>query len=94
MPKLLDLRPLAPGQLREHLLPAAVRDGPGRLRDVTQHREGACGAPRDHPELHRREVLRLVDDHVAELRRRAMEDRARLVDHGEVVVAPPAPGAA
>ena len=46
-------------------------------------------APGHHAELHRRQVLRLVDDHVAERARRLAEERVRLVDERDVAVAPP-----
>ena len=41
-------------------------------------------------ELHRRQVLRLVDDHVPERPRRRDEQRVRLVEQRHVAVAPAA----
>ena len=56
----------AVGQLVEHLVPVGVGPGAGGLRDVADdgHRavERAAG---EHAQLHRRQVLRLVDDDVA-----------------------------
>ena len=46
--------------------------------------EPAGRAPSDHPELHRREVLGLVDDHVAVGRRVPLEQVARFVDQREI----------
>ena len=81
--------------------PARLPSGRGRraggLRDVAEDRHRAsAGAPRDHAELHRRQVLRLVDDHVPERARRLGEQRERLVHQRDVVVAPaePRPGLA
>src|SRR5262249_55415572 len=76
-------------QERLELRPAAVDDRAGRLRDVAEDRERAVDrAARDREELHRREILRLVDDHVPVRARRAVEQRAGLVEERHVVVAP------
>src|SRR5262245_48087465 len=93
MAQLLDLRALAAGKLPEHLLPARVRHRPGGLRDVAEDRERAEGAARDHADLHRREVLRLVHDHVAVADGLAEEQSASLVQQREVSGAPAGTGA-
>ena len=73
----------------EHVVPAVVDDRPRRLRDVAEDRERAAAcAARHHPELHRGQVLRFVDDHVPERPRRLGEQRARLVEERDVVVTP------
>src|SRR6185437_16141941 len=87
--QLLDLHLRLVRQIRLELLPAAVDDGSGRLRDVAEDRERAVyGAARDREQLHRREILRLVDDHVPVGPRRAGEQRPRLVEQRHVLVAP------
>ena len=69
-------------------------DGPGRLRDVAEQGDRAAArAPRDGAKLHGRQILRLVDDHVAEGARRLAEERACLVDEGDVAFAPAEAGA-
>ncbi len=89
MPQLLDRHLCLVGEVRLELLPAPVGDRAGRLRDVTEHRQRAVdGAARDCEQLHRREILRLVDDHVPVRTRRAFEQRARLVEQRQVVLAP------
>ena len=80
MAQLLDPRALAVGQERQELVPAVVGDRPGRLGDVAEDREAGYGPSRDHPQLHRRQVLRLVDDHVAVLVRRPEQQRSGLVE--------------
>ena len=60
-------------------------DGPGRLRDVPEQGDRASARPpRDGAKLHGRQILRLVDDHVAEGARRLAQERACLVDEGDV----------
>ena len=49
---------------------------------------GARRAPREHAQLHRRQVLRLVDDQVAVRPVGPVEERARLVQEWQVGVAP------
>ena len=55
-------------RLAEHLVhrpPDLVDVGPGRLRPVADDRPGRAARPSaEHPPLHRRDVLRLVDDDV------------------------------
>ena len=59
------------------------------LGEVAEHRRRAGGAPpADRSQLHRRQVLRLVDDHVAETRR-ALQQVGELVDEGGVGGRPP-----
>ena len=50
--------------------------------------EPRAAAASHHAQLHRRQVLRLVDDHVPERARRLGEQRPRLVDERHVVLAP------
>ena len=89
VPQLLDDRVVAVRQVRQELVPAAVEDRAGRLRDVAEDRQRALPAPAgDHPQLHRRQVLRLVDDHVPVDVRRRVEQRARLVEQRDVAVRP------
>jgi len=65
MQQLLDGGGAAARQVRKDIVPARVRDCAGRLRDVAQDRQRALArAPRHHAQLHRRQVLRFVDDHV------------------------------
>ena len=74
-------------EIREQVVPAAVRDWPGGLRDVAEDGERSRRAAREHAELHRRQVLRLVDDHVAVRPVAALEQRPRLVEERQVGVA-------
>jgi hypothetical protein len=90
VPELLDLSLLAGREVGEKLVPALVGDRACRLGDVAENRESARGAAGDHPQLHRGEVLRLVDDHMAVLRRCAVEEGAGLVQQRKVAVAPAA----
>ena len=53
-------------QMGEEVVPVPVRDRPGRLRDVAEDGEAVGGPAPDHAELHRSQVLRLVDDRVPE----------------------------
>ncbi len=93
--QLLDHRLVAVREMRQQLVPAAVRDRAGRLRDVAEDRQRPVArAAGDHPQLHRRQVLRLVDDHVAVHVRRGVEQRARLVEQRDVAVRPAATAAA
>ena len=81
--------------MADDLVPALVRDRAGALRDVAEEREPeALRAPRDHPELHRRQVLGLVDDHVVERPGRLPDQRVRLVQELHVRVAPAPPATA
>ena len=89
-PKLLDLRLAPVGEVRHELVPAVIGDRPRGLGDVAEDRHRAGRAPREHPQLHRRQVLRLVDDDVPVRRRRPLEERARLVEQRQVAVAPAA----
>ena len=68
---------------RSAVVPVGGRPRRGALGDVAEDRRRAGrAAPADRPQLHRGEVLRLVEDHVAEARR-ALEQIGRLVDeHG------------
>jgi hypothetical protein len=92
VPELLHVGLLGTHELREDFLPRLVGDRPRCLSDVAQDRQGARGgAPDDHAQLHGREVLRLVDDHVAERPRALAEQRVRLVDERHVVLAPGEP---
>ena len=87
--ELLDLGVVAAREVRQHLVPARVRDRPGPLGDVAEDRQRALArAPRDHPQLHRREVLRLVDDDVVVRARRLADERVRLVEQRHVPLAP------
>ena len=51
-------------------------------------------APREHPQLHGREVLRLVDDHMTEAAGSALHERLGLVEEGEVAGCPRVTGGA
>ena len=89
MAQLLDLGVVPVRQVRQDLRPALVADGARALRDVAEDRQRAvAGASRDHPQLHRRQVLRLVDDHVVVRARRLADERVRLVEQRHVGVAP------
>ena len=91
MPQFLDVGLVAVRQMRQHIVPARITDRAGRLRDVAEHGQRAVpGAARDHSQLHGRQVLRLVDDHMAIGARRCAEQRARLVEQRDVAVRPAA----
>src|SRR5205823_1692737 len=76
-------------EVREDLVPAVVRKGSRRLCEITEDRQRAVGgAARDHAQLHRGQVLRLVDDDVPEPARRAVDQRPCLVQEWQVVLAP------
>ena len=86
--QLLDLGVRASREVRQEVLPAPVGDRPGRLGDVAEQRERPGDAAAGHAQLHRRQVLRLVHDHVAEGARRAVEQRGGLVEERQVARAP------
>ena len=67
-----------------------VLDGTRGLRDVAEDRHRTGAPAREHSELHRRQVLRFVDDHVPVRLRRPVEQGARLVDERQVRLAPAA----
>ena len=80
---------VGPAEVRERRVPTRRRRGTGRLREIAEHRHRVpVRAPCEHPQLHRREVLRLVDDDVPEAARRALHERLRLVDERQVVGGP------
>ena len=56
--------------------------------DAAIEAEVPTGAPRDHPQLHRRQVLRLVHDHVVVRARRHAHQRMCLVQERHVRCAP------
>ena len=69
----------------EHLVPRRELRVGGALRDVAEDRHGlAAGAADDHAQLHRREVLRLVDDHVPVSAQVGVDQPARLVEQRHV----------
>ena len=77
------------GQMTADLGPVRVRPRPGRLGQVTEHRDGARrGATGDHAELHRRQVLGLVHHDVPVRAGAASREESRLVEQGQVVSAP------
>ncbi len=93
--ELLDLGLAAAREVRQHLVPARVRDRPGPLGDVAEDRQRALArAARDHPQLHRREILRLVDDHVVVGAGGLADERVRLVQQRHVPLAPAGAAAA
>ena len=78
-------RPPPTCEMRGDLRPRGVRPRGRRLREVAEHGDRpARSATSDHAQLHRREVLRLVDDHVSVSRRVPLEQVARLVDQREI----------
>ena len=77
------------GQVLEHLVPALVGDRARRLGDVAEQRQPSRRrAPRDHPQLHRRQVLRLVDDDVPVGLRPAVDQLVELVEERDVGLSP------
>ncbi len=87
------------GEMSEHVVPAVGRERTRRLREVADDRHRTVqGAARQHPQCHRREVLRLVDDDVsvgaqlvglgAVARRPRTEQRERLIEQRDVRVGP------
>ena len=68
-------------EMGEHVRPAFLTRRRGGLGDIPNQGARSAGcAPTDHPERHRRVVLRLVDHHMAVGERRAIEQRVRFVD--------------
>ncbi len=95
MAQLLDVGVATTREKRQYLVPARVRDRAGRLGDVTEDRQRTFArAAADHAELHRRQVLGLVDDDVAERGRRLPDERVGLVEEPDVAVAPALPAPA
>ncbi len=95
-PRRLDV-----GKMPEHIGPVVGCQRAGGLSDVADHGEAAVeGTARDHAELHRSEVLNLVDHDVtisadlvglvdlASPTRSRAEVAARLVEQGDVVLGP------
>ena len=67
------MRRHAHGQVGEHVVPARQRARPARLAEVAdQGHRARRAAAGEHAPLHRGEVLRLVDEHVAERARLAV----------------------
>ena len=90
MAQLLHVRLVPVSKVRQNLVPALVRDRPRPLRHVAEDRQrAATRAAGDHPQLHRREILRLVDDHMVVGPRRRTDEGVRLVEQRHVRVAPP-----
>jgi hypothetical protein len=89
MAELLDLERNV--EVAEQLLPAAIAGRPRRLRDVAEERHRpAAGPPRQRPQLHRGQILSLVDDHVPVRVRCPVQQRRRLVEQCEIRLAPSA----
>ena len=77
------------GQHGAHLAPVRVRPGPGGLGQVAEHGDRARRCPAgDHAELHRREVLGLVDDDVPVAARPPPGEERGFVEEGQIVDAP------
>ena len=75
-------------QVPQRLRPGPGRPGRGALGEVTQDGQGAGrGTAADGAELHRRQVLRLVKDHVAQARG-PLEEVRQLVEQDQVGGAP------
>ncbi len=75
--------------MREGLRPALRRGRTRGLGEVAEHGHRMMAAAAcEHPQLHRREILRLVDDDVPEPSRRAFHQRLGLVEQREVVRRP------